>query len=270
MRSRPAPPLRPPVPHNVQLLAAPECHRSTSTPGQWQPNGACRSRTGPVRTSVDSFPRAFGLPMVVDGAAFPSTCGSMGSVRRAASFSRSSLDRAEPRPDPSAVRGPGHGLSGSNHHQRSLPGSAPVRTGTVALGRRREPGRHSRSPGTFHHPGSSEGGSSGTGLARRGCPPPRWSWHQAEPTATPLGPPSALGQTANGGIRRHACDWRRGEAPPAPKCRSVTGQRLRVSGYRFRATFRRRWGAYLSLVLLIGLVGGVAMGAIAPAPTRRT
>jgi len=48
----------------------------------------------------------------------------------------------------------------------------------------------------------------------------------------------------------------------------VTGQRLRVSGYRFRATFRRRWGAYLSLVLLIGLVGGVAMGAIAAA--RRT
>ena len=48
----------------------------------------------------------------------------------------------------------------------------------------------------------------------------------------------------------------------------MTGQRLRVSGYRFRATFRRRWGAYLSLVLLIGLVGGVAMGAIAAA--RRT
>ena len=48
----------------------------------------------------------------------------------------------------------------------------------------------------------------------------------------------------------------------------MTGQRLRVSVYRFRATFRRRWGAYLSLVLLIGLVGGVAMGAIAAA--RRT
>jgi hypothetical protein len=48
----------------------------------------------------------------------------------------------------------------------------------------------------------------------------------------------------------------------------VTGHRLRVSGYRFRATFRRRRGAYLSLILLIGLVGGVAMGAIAAA--RRT
>lgn len=48
----------------------------------------------------------------------------------------------------------------------------------------------------------------------------------------------------------------------------MTGGLLRVSGYRFRATFRRRWGAYLSLVLLVGLVGGVAMGAIAAA--RRT
>ena len=45
-------------------------------------------------------------------------------------------------------------------------------------------------------------------------------------------------------------------------------QLLRVSAYRFRATFGRRWGAYLSLVLLIGLVGGLSMGAIAAA--RRT
>jgi len=43
---------------------------------------------------------------------------------------------------------------------------------------------------------------------------------------------------------------------------------LRVSRYRFRATIGRRWGAYLSLVLLIGLIGGLAMGAIAAA--RRT
>jgi hypothetical protein len=48
----------------------------------------------------------------------------------------------------------------------------------------------------------------------------------------------------------------------------MTGGFLRVSGYRFGATFRRRRGAYLSLVLLIGLVGGVALGAIAAA--RRT
>ncbi|MCU1462314.1 MAG: hypothetical protein JWO37_2389 [Acidimicrobiales bacterium] len=35
-----------------------------------------------------------------------------------------------------------------------------------------------------------------------------------------------------------------------------------------RATFGRRWGGYLALVLLIGLVGGIAMGSIAAA--RRT
>src|SRR5271167_1606213 len=43
---------------------------------------------------------------------------------------------------------------------------------------------------------------------------------------------------------------------------------LTVAWYRFRATFRRRWGGYLAIVLLIGLVGGIAMGSIAAA--RRT
>jgi hypothetical protein len=43
---------------------------------------------------------------------------------------------------------------------------------------------------------------------------------------------------------------------------------LRVARYRFRTTFGRRWGSYLALVLLIGLVGGLAMGSIAAA--RRT
>jgi hypothetical protein len=43
---------------------------------------------------------------------------------------------------------------------------------------------------------------------------------------------------------------------------------LRVAWYRFRSTFRRRWGGYLAIVLLIGLVGGVSMGAVAGA--RRT
>jgi FtsX-like permease family/MacB-like periplasmic core domain len=45
-------------------------------------------------------------------------------------------------------------------------------------------------------------------------------------------------------------------------------QLLCVAGYRIRATFASRWGGYLSLVLLIGLVGGVSMGAVAGA--RRT
>ena len=43
---------------------------------------------------------------------------------------------------------------------------------------------------------------------------------------------------------------------------------VRESSYRFRATFRRRWAGYLTLAVLIGLVGGVAMAAVAGA--RRT
>jgi hypothetical protein len=41
-----------------------------------------------------------------------------------------------------------------------------------------------------------------------------------------------------------------------------------VAIYRFRATFGRRWGGYLALVLFIGLIGGLAMGSVAGA--RRT
>jgi hypothetical protein len=48
----------------------------------------------------------------------------------------------------------------------------------------------------------------------------------------------------------------------------VTRSALRVAWYRLRFTFARRWPGYLSLVLLIGLVGGLAMGSIAGA--RRT
>ena len=43
---------------------------------------------------------------------------------------------------------------------------------------------------------------------------------------------------------------------------------LRVAWYRFRATLRSRWPGYLTLVLLIGALGGLAMGTIAAA--RRT
>ena len=43
---------------------------------------------------------------------------------------------------------------------------------------------------------------------------------------------------------------------------------MTLAWYRFRATFHRRWPGYLSLVLLIGLVGGLAMASIAGA--RRT
>lgn len=43
---------------------------------------------------------------------------------------------------------------------------------------------------------------------------------------------------------------------------------LGVAWYRFRATLHRRWGGYLAVVLLVGLVGGVAVGAVGAA--RRT
>ncbi|MCU1453399.1 MAG: transporter permease, partial [Acidimicrobiales bacterium] len=48
----------------------------------------------------------------------------------------------------------------------------------------------------------------------------------------------------------------------------MTAAPLRVGWYRFRVTFRRRRGAYLSLVILVGLVGGLSMGSVAGA--RRT
>jgi len=48
----------------------------------------------------------------------------------------------------------------------------------------------------------------------------------------------------------------------------VTGQVLRVSWFRFRATLGRRRGGYLAMVILIGLIGGIAMASIAAG--RRT
>lgn len=39
-------------------------------------------------------------------------------------------------------------------------------------------------------------------------------------------------------------------------------QVLRVAWYHFRITFRRRWGGYLSVMLLIGLIGGIAMASM--------
>jgi hypothetical protein len=48
----------------------------------------------------------------------------------------------------------------------------------------------------------------------------------------------------------------------------VSNQVLRAAWYRFRTTFRRRRSGYLSLIVLIALVGGVAMGALTAA--RRT
>ncbi len=46
------------------------------------------------------------------------------------------------------------------------------------------------------------------------------------------------------------------------------GQVLRVGWYRFRATWHNRWGGYLTLVVLVALMGGLSMAALAGA--RRT
>jgi hypothetical protein len=43
---------------------------------------------------------------------------------------------------------------------------------------------------------------------------------------------------------------------------------FRVAWYRFRCTWHERWAGYLALVLLLGLLGGLAMGAVLAA--RRT
>src|ERR1017187_5394355 len=43
---------------------------------------------------------------------------------------------------------------------------------------------------------------------------------------------------------------------------------FKVGGYRFGATLRSRWTSYVSLVLFIAILGGVAMGTVAGA--RRT
>ena len=59
---------------------------------------------------------------------------------------------------------------------------------------------------------------------------------------------------------------------------------MAVAWYRFTATFGRRWGGYLAIVVLIGMIGGIAMAAVSGrethaifvsglprrAPTRRT
>ena len=39
-----------------------------------------------------------------------------------------------------------------------------------------------------------------------------------------------------------------------------SGRVLPVAWYRFRATLGRRWGGYLAVVLVVGSVGGLAMG----------
>jgi hypothetical protein len=50
-----------------------------------------------------------------------------------------------------------------------------------------------------------------------------------------------------------------------PAVTSINARTLAVARYRLRATFARRLGGYLVLVLLIGMIGGVALGSIGAA-----
>ncbi len=84
--------------------------------------------------------------------------------------------------------------------------------------------------------------------------------------ASNLGAARLLGNTGvviAGGAGRRPRD----DAPGAGGSELIRAV-VRESSYRFRATFCRRWAGYLTLVVLIGLVGGVAMAAVAGA--RRT
>lgn len=60
----------------------------------------------------------------------------------------------------------------------------------------------------------------------------------------------------------------RARAPDGVVTMASDGSAWRVAGYRFGPTLPRRWGGYLAIVVLVGLVGGLAMASIAGA--RRT
>ena len=99
----------------------------------------------------------------------------------------------------------------------------------------------------------------GASVLESGC------WYEYVPDAALLGRRLSIYQTAH--VMATA------DAPPEASARRSDQNpwrrgALTVSLYRFSRTFRQRRGAYLSLVLLIGLVGGLSMGALTAA--RRT
>ena len=93
----------------------------------------------------------------------------------------------------------------------------------------------------------------------------RWWWHEGGHAGW-LPWPSRV---AAPHCRRESGAGTAAAEPARTRWCGVMGSRvLRVAWYRCRATFGRRWGGYLGLVLLIGLVGGIALGSAAAA--RRT
>src|ERR1039457_1261782 len=104
----------------------------------------------------------------------------------------------------------------------------------------------------------------------------KWYEHDLATVASHLGFRLRIGHTAGGARRPSRGD--EGTAGPSAIARGdpadtrwwapVNGRVPGVAWYRFRSAFGRRWGGYLSVVLLIGLVGGIAMAAVAAG--RRT
>gem|GEM_PF-187914 len=96
-----------------------------------------------------------------------------------------------------------------------------------------------------------------------------WCWYQAEVDAATLGGAFGSSEDIPGEVGGATVRGRCGDSKDAPaRDGRMRRDALGVSWYRFRATFSHRWGGYLSLVLLIGLVGGLSMGGFAAA--RRT
>ncbi len=93
----------------------------------------------------------------------------------------------------------------------------------------------------------------------------RWWRHEHHTRGVPIGTQGRLDQTRGetGRSKTPGGGERRREAIGSGWGCRLSRSRAAVAWYRFRSTFRSRRGAYLSLILLVGLVGGVAMAAIA-------
>ena len=57
---------------------------------------------------------------------------------------------------------------------------------------------------------------------------------------------------------------------PGPGASTVSRSVLRVVWYRFHATFARRVGGFVTLAVLVGLVGGMAMASVAAARSTQS
>ena len=90
-----------------------------------------------------------------------------------------------------------------------------------------------------------------------------WCRHESGTDAATVGSGLIGDQTVAEARRRRFRGGSVGEESYAPGRWGMSGGVVGVAWYRLRTTFRYRWGGYVPLVLLIGLVGGVGMGDLA-------